>query len=155
MEYICTPFEFDLSTSESGIPLCCEQGISSGGQEVAWSFWFQSFSSKCSSHKIRDQMWCIVQVCGWRLWKIDPLSWCPRYSFQWRLVDKGWGLTEGKVHLNCLILMVFRPVWQCQVSSKADLQGWLAWTCHRLSGYQARVFPVQEGCCPPGRSRRE
>ena len=27
-------FELDPSTSESGIPLCCEPGISSGGQEA-------------------------------------------------------------------------------------------------------------------------
>ena len=50
--------------------------------------------------------------------------------------------------------MISSPALQCQVSSKADLQGWLAQTCHRLSDYQALVFPVQAGCCSPGRRRR-
>ena len=35
MGYIHTPSELDPNTFESDIPLCCEQGISSGGQEVA------------------------------------------------------------------------------------------------------------------------
>ena len=35
MVYSCTPLELDPSTFESGIPLCCERGISSDGQEVA------------------------------------------------------------------------------------------------------------------------
>ena len=66
----------------------------------------------------------------------------------------GWGPTEEKVHSICLILLVSPSALLCQASSKADLQGWLAQTCRRLSGYQAQVFPVQAGCCSPGRSRR-
>ena len=65
----------------------------------------------------------------------------------------GWGPEEGKVHWSCLILLVSPPTLQCPVSSKADLLEWLAETCHRLSSYQARVFPAQAGCCSPGRSR--
>ena len=49
-------FELDPGISESGIPLCCGQGISSDDWEVAESFLSQSFSSKHSSHKIQVQM---------------------------------------------------------------------------------------------------
>ena len=93
-------------------------------------------------------------MCGWRPWKIDLLSWSPQHPFQWNLVGKGWGPEEGKVHWICLILLVPPPDLRCQVSSKADLQGWLAWTCHRLSGYQPLVCPVLEWWCYPGRSRK-
>ena len=70
MEYIGISFEFDPSSSESDIPLCCGQGISIG----AWSLLSQSFSWNPLSHKIRVQIWCAVQVYGWRPWKIAPLS---------------------------------------------------------------------------------
>ena len=63
MEYICTPSELVPSTSESGISLWCEQGISSGGQEVAGSFWSLSFFSEHSSHKIPVQMYRTVRLC--------------------------------------------------------------------------------------------
>ena len=56
MEYICIPSQLGSGTSESGIPLCCEQCISSCGQEVAQSFLSRSFSSEHSSHKIQVQM---------------------------------------------------------------------------------------------------
>ena len=39
--------------------------------------------------------------------------------------------------------------------NKAGLLGWLAETCHKLSGCQALAFSVQACCCPLGRSRRE
>ena len=154
MEYSCTLSELDPNTSESGISLCCGQCISSGGREVAESFLFPSFSSRNSSHKIQVQRLSIVQVYGWTPWKIDLLFWNPQFSFHQLLVDKGWGPTEGKDHLFCLIVLDSPPTLQCQVSSRADLQGWLAWTCHILSGYQAQISSVQAGFSPPGRSRR-
>ena len=143
MVYNCTPSELDPRTSVSGIPLCCERGISSGGQEVSCSFLFQSFSLKCSFQKIQVPIWRIAQVCGWRPWKIVPLSWNPWHSFPLHLVDRDWGPTEGTVHLLCLIWLVSLLVWPCQMSNKADLLGLLAWTCHRLSSYPVQVCPVQ------------
>ena len=47
------------------------------------------------------------------------------------------------------------PVLQCQSSSRAGLQGWLAQTCHKPSGSQALAFSLQAGCGLLGRSRRE
>ena len=56
--------------------------------------------------------------------------------------------------MSCLLPLASSPVLQCQLSSRAGLQGWLAQTCHKQSGFQALVFSVQGCCCPLGRSRR-
>ena len=58
------------SRSWSDILLGCEPSIFSVCQEVARSFQSLTFSSKCSSYRIQAQTQWIVQVCGWRLWKI-------------------------------------------------------------------------------------
>ena len=54
-----------------------------------------------------------------------------------------------------LLSFASSPVLQCRSSSRAGLQGWLAQTCHKLSGCQALAFSVQACCCPLGRSRME
>ena len=155
MEYICIPSQLESGTFESGIPLCCEQCISSCGQEAAQSFLSRSFPSKHSSHMIWAQMQCAAQVCGWR-----PLQFAllcqknPKNPSQWTLVEMDLGPPEEKVHLPCLILLDFSPVLQCWESSKVGLQGWWAQTCHKLSNYQAQAFAVQADYCFSGRSRR-
>ena len=63
-EHIGTLFWLVPSISLSGTLPCCGQGNSFGNQEVAWSWLFLSFSSARPFHKIRVQMWCIVQECG-------------------------------------------------------------------------------------------
>ena len=57
--------------------------------------------------------------------------------------------------ISLIPLLASSPAVQCRSSSRADLQGWLAQTRHKLSGCQALAFSVQAGCCLLGRSRRE